>query len=93
LTTLCFPAEPRYAGEGVEGLAKGKRAILVPASGGVLSDGPWKDWDAVEPCLRRILGFIGIDDIQIARAEGMNIPPLAIHAIPNCEKAMEALAI
>jgi FMN-dependent NADH-azoreductase len=83
----------RYAGEGVEGLAQGKRAILLLSSGGVFSDGPWKGWDAVEPYLRRILGFIGIQDIQIARAEGMNIPPLAIHAIPNGEKAVEALAI
>jgi FMN-dependent NADH-azoreductase len=83
----------RYAGEGVEGLATGKRAILVLSSGGVFSDGPWKDWDSVEPYLRRILGFIGIQDIQIVRAEGMNIPPLAIHAIPNGEKTVEALAL
>jgi hypothetical protein len=27
------------------------------------------------------------------RAEGMNIPPLAIHAVPNGEKAVEALVI
>jgi FMN-dependent NADH-azoreductase len=82
-----------YAGAGVEGLAKGKRAILVLASGGVFSDGPWKSWDSVEPYLRQILGFIGIEDVQTIRAEGMNIPPLAIHAVPNGEKAIEALVI
>jgi FMN-dependent NADH-azoreductase len=82
-----------YAGAGVEGLAKGKRAILVLASGGVFSEGPWKSWDTVEPYLRQILGFIGIDDVQTVRAEGMNIPPLAIHAVPNGEKAVEALVI
>jgi len=82
-----------YAGAGVEGLAKGKKAILVLASGGVFSEGPWKQWDTVEPYLRQILGFIGIDDVQTVRAEGMNIPPLAIHAIPNGERAVEALAI
>src|SRR5579862_63014 len=70
----------RYDGNTVEGLAKGKKAILVLSSGGVFSDGPWKAWDTVESYLRQILGFIGIYDIQIARAEGMNIPPLAIHA-------------
>ena len=43
--------------------------------------------------LRQILGFIGIDDVQTVRAEGMNIPPLAIHAVPNGEKAVEALVI
>jgi FMN-dependent NADH-azoreductase len=82
-----------YAGAGVEGLAKGKRAILVLASGGVFSEGPWRSWDTVEPYLRQILGFIGIDDVQTVRAEGMNIPPLAIHAVPNGEKAVAALAI
>jgi len=82
-----------YAGDGVEGLAKGKRAILVLASGGVFSDGPWKPWDTVEPYLRQILGFVGINDVQTVRAEGMNIPPLAIHAVPNGEKAVEALVI
>jgi FMN-dependent NADH-azoreductase len=40
-----------------------------------------------------ILGFIGMDDVQTVRAEGMNIPPLAIHAVPNGEKAVEALVI
>ncbi len=83
----------KYAGAGVEGLAKGKKAILVLASGGVFSEGPWKPWDTVEPYLRQILGFIGIDDVQTVRAEGMNIPPLAIYAVPNGEKAVEALVI
>jgi len=82
-----------YVGAGVEGLAKGKKAILVIASGGVFSEGPWKPWDTVEPYLRQILGFIGIDDVQTVRAEGMNIPPLAIYAVPNGEKAVEALVI
>ncbi len=82
-----------YAGAGVEGLAKGKKAILVLASGGVFSEGPWKSWDSVEPYLRQILGFIGIEDVQTVRAEGMNMPPLAINAVPNGEKAIEALVI
>jgi len=82
-----------YAGAGVEGLAKGKKAILVLASGGVFSEVPWKPWDTVEPYLRQILGFIGIDDVQTVRAEGMNMPSLAIYAVPNGEKAVEALVI
>jgi FMN-dependent NADH-azoreductase len=77
----------------VEGLAKGKKAILVLASGGVFSEGPWKSWDSVEPYLRQILGFIGIEDVQTVRAEDMNVPPLAIHAVSNGEKPVEALVI
>jgi len=34
---------------------------------------------------------IGIEEVPAVRAEGMNIPPLAIHAVPNGEKAIEAL--
>jgi FMN-dependent NADH-azoreductase len=82
-----------YAGVGVEGLAKGKKAILVLASGGIFSDGPWRPWDTVEPYLRQILGFIGVDDVQTVRAEGMNIPPLATHAVANGEKAVAALVL
>jgi len=48
---------------------------------------------SVEPYLYQILGFIGIEDVQTVRAECMNIPPLAIHAVPNGEKAVEALVI
>jgi FMN-dependent NADH-azoreductase len=83
----------RYTGGGAEGLALRKKAILVLASGGVFTDGPWKPWDAVEPYLRLILGFIGITDVQTVRAEGMNIPSLASQAIPSGESAIETLAI
>jgi len=83
----------RYASDGVEGLAQGKKAILVLSSGGVFSEGPWKSWDTVEPYLRLILGFIGITDVQTVRAEGMNIAALAPYAIPAGEKAIETLAI
>jgi FMN-dependent NADH-azoreductase len=39
------------------------------------------------------LRFIGIDDVQTVRAEGMNTPPLSAHAVPNAEKALERLAL
>jgi FMN-dependent NADH-azoreductase len=77
----------------VLGLAKGKKAILVLASGGVFTEGPWQSWDFVEPYLRKILSFIGIDRVQTVRAEGMNIPPLANSAVPNAERAVETLTL
>ncbi len=82
-----------YTNDGVSGLAKGKKAILVLASGGVFTEGPWKSWDFVEPYLRKILSFIGIDSVQTVRAEGMNIPPLADSAVPKAESAVETLAL
>lgn len=83
----------RYDGAGVLGLATGKTAILVLASGGVFSEGPWRSWDFVEPYLRQILGFIGITDVQTVRVEGINIPALAADAVSKANRAVEALAL
>jgi len=57
-----------YVGGAVEGLAKVRRQswCLHPVESSV--KGPWKSWDSVEPYLRQILGFIGIDDVQTVRA-------------------------
>ncbi|MDR3607784.1 MAG: FMN-dependent NADH-azoreductase [Oligoflexia bacterium] len=82
-----------YTESGVSGLAKNKKAILVIASGGVFSDGPWKPFDFVEPYLRHILRFIGIEDVQTVRVEGLNIPSLAGAAVPNAEAAVERLVL
>ena len=82
-----------YVGGAVEGLAKGKKAILVLASGGIFSEG------ALE-----IMGFraaVSAPDSGLhwnwmtsrPYGPGMNIPPLAIHAVSNGEKAVEALVI
>jgi len=83
----------QYGAEGVLGLAQGKRAILLPASGGVFSEGPWRPFDFVEPYLRHVLGFIGISDVETIRIEGMNIPGLAEQAIPNALSAIDNLAV
>jgi len=83
----------RYTAGGAEGLAREKKAILVLASGGVFTQGPWKSWDTEEPYLRLILSFIGITDVQTVRAQGMNIPGLSDHAIPDGEKSIESLAL
>ena len=83
----------KYTESGVMGLAKDKKAILVVASGGVFTDGPWKAWDFVDPYLRQILKFIGIEDVQTVRVEGLNIPPLAGVSVPNAEEAVERLIL
>jgi FMN-dependent NADH-azoreductase len=83
----------RYSDGGVLGLAKDKKAVLVLASGGVFTEGPWRPWDFVEPYLRQILSFIGIVDVQTVRVEGMNIPLLAANAVLKATKAVEELAL
>jgi FMN-dependent NADH-azoreductase len=83
----------QYADGGVLGLAKDKQAILVLASGGVFTEGPWRSWDFVEPYLRQILGFIGIVDVRTVRVEGMNVSLLAADAVPKANRAVAALAL
>ncbi len=83
----------RYSDGGVIGMAKDKKAILVVASGGVFTEGPWRPWDFVEPYLRQILGFIGIVDVQAVRVEGMNIPALAAIAVLKANQAVGELAL
>lgn len=83
----------QYAASGVEGLAKGTKAILVLSSGGMFSEGPWAEWDFVEPYLRRILGFIGIDEVQTIRAQGLNLEEFAPVAVPTAKRFVEQLMI
>jgi FMN-dependent NADH-azoreductase len=83
----------QYSDNGVLGLAKNKKAILILASGGVFTEGPWGPWDFVEPYLRQILAFIGIADVQTVRIEGMNIPPLAATAVLKANQAVEELSL
>lgn len=65
----------RYTDAGPEGLAKGKKAYLVIASGGVYSEGPAASFDHAEPYLRTVLGFIGITDVETIRIEGVALGP------------------
>jgi FMN-dependent NADH-azoreductase len=83
----------QYAAGGVDGMAKGAKAILVLSSGGIFSEGPWAEWDYVEPYLRRILGFIGIDNVQTVRAQGLNLTEFAPVAVPTANRAVEQLVV
>ena len=55
----------RYTENGPEGLLKGKRAIVVFASGGVPMGAPV---DFASPHLRQFLAFIGITDVTFVDA-------------------------
>ena len=65
----------QYTPEGPKGLVSGKRATVFLASGGVYSDGPFKTYDFQESYLRAVLGFIGITDVSVVRAEGLAMGP------------------
>nr|WP_199044819.1 FMN-dependent NADH-azoreductase [Dyella sp. ASV24] len=64
----------RYTANGPEGLAGGKRLIIVSSRGGVYSQGSAaQPMDFQETYLRAIFGFLGVTDIEFVRAEGVNL--------------------
>ncbi len=66
----------RYTAEGVEGLAGDKKVIIASARGGLYAPGtPQAVADFHEPYLRGLFGFIGVKDLTIVRAEGVNVSP------------------
>lgn len=65
----------RYTENGPEGLAGGKRVIVASSRGGVYSDGPATAMDFQESYLRAFFRFIGIDALEVIRAEGVAMGP------------------
>ncbi len=84
----------RYTADGPEGLAGGKRVIVVASAGGAHAGQPT---DFVEPYLRQVLGFFGIVDLEFVRADGVALSPeqraaaidgaLAVLPVPEREAA------
>ncbi|MDX1367384.1 FMN-dependent NADH-azoreductase [Pseudomonas sp.] len=58
-----------YGENGPQGLAGGKKVVIVSTSGGIHSGQP--SAAAHEDYLKFVLGFVGISDIQVVRAEGL----------------------
>ncbi len=76
-----------YSVKGPEGLVKGKKVILVLASGGIYSAGPMKPYDFQEPYLRTVLGFIGMTDVDVVRIEGVAMGEEAVRSAVTTAKA------
>lgn len=63
----------RYTASGPEGLAGGKRVIVASTRGGVYGDASPADFQ--EAYLRQVFAFLGVRDVEIVRAEGLNLGP------------------
>ena len=68
----------RYTANGPEGLAVGKRVIVVSSGGGVRQDA--NTLDLHEVTIDAVLRFLGITDISIVRAHGLAMGPDAREA-------------
>ncbi|ANF52861.1 FMN-dependent NADH-azoreductase [Chryseobacterium glaciei] len=72
------------------GKVTGKKVYVAMSSGGVYSEGPGKANDFVAPYLKAFLGFLGMTDVTVIRAEGLKVPGLKDHAM---EKAVDSINI
>lgn len=84
----------RYTAEGVpESLVPGgKKVFLASARGGVYTAGtPAAAVEHQESHLIAFLGFIGLSDVTVIRAEGVAVPELKPEAIAKAQAAIAAL--
>jgi Acyl carrier protein phosphodiesterase len=80
----------RYTADGPEGLVKGKKAYIISSRGGVYSEGPAAHMEHQESYLLAVLGFIGVTDVQIIRAEGVALGEEVKHkALRGAEAKIE----
>ncbi|HJR72243.1 MAG TPA: FMN-dependent NADH-azoreductase [Luteimonas sp.] len=78
----------RYTEKGPEGLAGGKRVIVATGRGSVYADDAAGDFQ--EPYLRHLFGFVGVQDVEFVRAEGVGLSPQ--HRAEALAKAHTAIA-
>lgn len=79
-----------YGENGPVGKVTGKKVYVAMSSGGVYSEGPGKANDFVAPYLNAFLGFLGMTDLTVFRAEGLKVPGVKEQAM---EKAIDSIKI
>ena len=63
----------KFGGNGPFGLAGGKKVLIASSRGGVYSTEQGRLMDFQEDYLKAVLGFLGITDVEIVRAETANM--------------------
>jgi FMN-dependent NADH-azoreductase len=82
----------RYTAKGPEGLAGGKKVLVASSRGGAYADTGRAFLDHQESYVRSALGFMGITDITIIRAESTSIPDLRDKSIETARTQIAALS-
>jgi FMN-dependent NADH-azoreductase len=85
----------QYTPTGPEGLLpKGKKVVVVSSRGGFYGpDSPMGAFDHQETYLKQALGFIGLTDVTVVRAEGVAVSPESKEAaIASARQSISALA-
>lgn len=79
----------KYGANGPEGLVAGKKVYIALASGGVYS-GDAAGYDFLSPYVKHMLGFLGMTDVTIVRAEGLAVAGLQETAL---DKAIDSVTV
>lgn len=72
------------------GFISGKKVYVAMSSGGIYTDEHGKTNDFVAPYLKSFLGFLGMTDVTVFRAEGLHVPVVQDTAL---EKAIASIVI
>lgn len=81
----------KYDETGIHGLiSSDKKVYIAMSSGGIYSEGPMASYDFVVPYLKATLGFIGLTNVSVFRAEGTSIPGMEQAAV---EKGIDSIVI
>jgi FMN-dependent NADH-azoreductase len=62
----------KYTAEGVEGLVKGKKMVVLASRGGEYTTDQMRPMDHQEPYLRAVFGFVGLVDMTFVIAQPMD---------------------
>jgi FMN-dependent NADH-azoreductase len=80
-----------YSKEGLPiGFVSGKKIYVAMSSGGIYTDEQGRANDFVVPYLQSFLGFLGMTDLTVFRAEGLHVPVLQDMAL---EKGISSIVI
>jgi FMN-dependent NADH-azoreductase len=84
----------RYGASGAEGLVTGKKVFIASTRGGLYGpETPAAFLEHQESYLRGALGFIGLTDVAVIRAEGVAIgPEVREAAVAGAKQEIQALA-
>ncbi|MGI4866465.1 MAG: FMN-dependent NADH-azoreductase [Janthinobacterium lividum] len=80
----------KYVDGAPQGLITGKKVYVAMASGGIYSEGPSAGYDFVAPYLKAVLGFLGMTDVTVVRAEGLAIPGVQDTAV---QKGLDSVTV
>lgn len=85
----------KYTETGPVGLAGGKRVVIASSRGGMYTGTPMEAMvDHQEAYLRGVLGFWGITDVEVVRAEGTNMGPQAVEqAMASAQEQIDGLRV